>query len=135
MGQIQEKGQIRKHHICFIPDPDKPRPLPRRLCIISQEGTLALVTSTSALPSQVDLPIRDHGLPELPPLNPEIRVWNRQMPHSFSGLAMGPRLLHSMALSLLGAGESWSEAYFLLKRGTSSVWVTEGGKSEKGKVS
>lgn len=73
-----------------------------------------MVTSASALPSQVDLPIRDHGLSELPPLDLEISMWNRQMPYSCSGPAMGPRLLHCVALCLLGAGESWSEAQFLL---------------------
>ena len=65
--------------------------------------------STAAMSSQADLPIRDQGLSELPLLNPEIRAWNRQVPRSHSGPAMALRLLHCVALCLLGVGESWSE--------------------------
>ena len=88
---------------------------------ITQGVTLALVRSTAALSSQADLPIRDQGLSELPPLNPEIRVWNRQKTHSCPVPAMGLSFLHCVALCLLEVGESLLEMTSLTKAIVSSV--------------
>lgn len=72
VGWTQEERWIREHHFCFTPgEPAQAPLLSKKLYVILQEVTLALVTSTATLSSQADQPIRDLRILECPAPNPE----------------------------------------------------------------
>lgn len=107
-GWIKEETNKGTPHLLHT-RPAKPMQAPLltgKLCIVSHEVTLALVTSEQRV---ITGRLTYQGPGNLGTPTAQARVWNRQMPQSCSGSAMVPRLLHYVALCLLGAGKSCSE--------------------------